>query len=642
MPNIFYGDEKNNYIATANGDDIIYGYDGVDFLYGRGGADQLFGGNGEDSLFGEEDADTLDGGADIDQLDGGWGNDTLTGGTGDDTFVVNDDIDTITDLGLGADVLSVGPGATANATVVAAWTATAATINDGIVNILTAGFAVDLALAGGGTGFTLTNTGGATTLTGSAQDDTLNAGAGADLLIGGAGSDTLVSKAHKATAVYAGAIADYTATKVGAATWQVVDTNSADGDTGTDTLIGIPTIQFADGTLDLPVNQAPLVANPIVDPSINEDTALSFQLPAETFSDPDGDALALTAMLADGSALPSWLSFDAATATFSGTPPKDYNGQIALKVTAGDGEFTVSDSFTLTVAAVNDAPVITSGGGGADASYTVLENSRAVTRVTASDPDPGAYQRYTIVGGADASLFQIAYKTGALIFKAAPDFETRADANADGIYEVVVKVSDGKLSDTQTLRITVGDVTNEILRGTTANNILHGAGGADRLFGYAGSDTLDGGSGNDRLYGGLGSDTLVGGLGNDRLYGGEGQDILTGGSGRDLFVFDLSPALAGNVDVLTDFAHGQGDRIALSIADFSGFAQIGGIAADQFYAASGAATAQDAEDRLIYNTANGALYYDADGLGGVDAVQIATIQSFATARLGYYDFLIVA
>ncbi|WP_418903715.1 putative Ig domain-containing protein, partial [Pokkaliibacter plantistimulans] len=33
-----------------------------------------------------------------------------------------------------------------------------------------------------------------------------------------------------------------------------------------------------------------------------------------------GDSLTLSATLADGSALPSWLSFDASTGTFSGTP----------------------------------------------------------------------------------------------------------------------------------------------------------------------------------------------------------------------------------------------------------------------------------------------------------------------------------
>ena len=509
------------------------------------------------------------------------------------------------------------------------------------MNITTDGFAVDLTLAGGGNGYSVTNTGAATMLTGSAQNDTLKSTGGADTLIGGAGDDTLISVAHFATVVYAGNQADYTVTKVGGSIWQVVDTNVADGDDGTDTLIGVPTIQFADGTMTLPLNRAPVVASPISDTAINEDSALSFKVPSGTFSDPDGDALTLTATLADGSPLPSWITFDAATGTFSGTPPQDYNGQVALKVTADDGEYTVSDSFTLTIRAVNDAPVITSGGGGAEASYTVFENSRTVATVTASDVDAGAYQRYAIVGGADAALFQIGSRSGQVLFRAAPDYEAPNDANRDGVYDIVVRVSDGKLSDTQTLHITLGNVTNEILKGTTADNTITGAGGADRLYGFAGNDSLDGGAGNDQLYGGLGGDTLSGGLGNDRLYGGEGHDILTGGLGRDLFVFDLPPSTAG-VDTITDFAHSQGDKIALSLADYTGFNETGAITADQFYAAAGASTAHDATDRLIYDTSNGNLYYDADGAGGVDAVQIATLQSYATAGFSYHDVLIVA
>ncbi len=669
MTNTFTGDATNNYLVSANGDDVIYGYDGFDALYGRGGDDLIFGGNDEDRLFGEDDDDTLDGGADGDRLDGGYGNDTLIGGDGVDIFTVDDDSDVITDLGFGgADVFSVGTNGTLTATVVQAWTAmskttdegTAHTTNDGIVNLITAGFAVDLSLALGSVGFTVTNTGGVTTLTGSAQADTLKSGAGADMLIGGDGDDTLISIAHTATAIYSGAEADYTLTKLGGGAWRLVDINLDDGNSGTDTLIGVPTVQFADGVVELPVNRAPDVAAEIANQTFNEDSPLSFRIPAGTFSDPDSDPLVLSATLADGSALPEWLSFDAGTRTFSGTPPQNFNGQIALKVSASDGEFQVADDFTLTVRAVSDAPMITSGGGGTTASYAVLENTVAVGQITASDPDAGAYQRYTIVGGADADLFKIGYKSGALTFIAGQNFESPADANGDGVYDVVVKASDGRLFDLQTLQVTVTNLTNEVLSGTSADNTLRGADGADRLYGLSGSDTLNGGAGNDRLYGGqdndllsgslgndrvyggLGNDTLLGGAGNDQLFGGAGQDVLTGGSGRDTFTFDLSPGTPGNVDVISDFSHALADTIALSLADFTGFAETGRISADQFYAAAGATSAQDADDRIIYNTTNGALYYDADGEGGSSAVQFARIQSHATANLGYYDILIVA
>ncbi|SVC76169.1 uncharacterized protein METZ01_LOCUS329023, partial [marine metagenome] len=54
---------------------------------------------------------------------------------------------------------------------------------------------------------------------------------------------------------------------------------------------------------------------------VDEDSALSFTIPADTFNDVDvGDSLTYTATLSDGSALPSWLSFNPSTQTFSGTP----------------------------------------------------------------------------------------------------------------------------------------------------------------------------------------------------------------------------------------------------------------------------------------------------------------------------------
>ena len=56
-----------------------------------------------------------------------------------------------------------------------------------------------------------------------------------------------------------------------------------------------------------------MVANAIADQSSPEDTAWNFTIPANTFSDVDGDALAYVASLADGSALPAWLTFNAAT-----------------------------------------------------------------------------------------------------------------------------------------------------------------------------------------------------------------------------------------------------------------------------------------------------------------------------------------
>ncbi|TXI81840.1 MAG: tandem-95 repeat protein [Crocinitomicaceae bacterium] len=163
--------------------------------------ENLTGSQYADSLYGNEQGNTINGGAgnDViegwagnDTLNGGEGDDTLTGGVGADTFFVGAGTDTISDLGNGADILKVAAGATANATIYAAWTATAATTNSGAVNISTDGMAVSLAaVTTGSAGYSITNTGVATTLTGSALSDFLTGGEGNDTLVGGGGNDTI-------------------------------------------------------------------------------------------------------------------------------------------------------------------------------------------------------------------------------------------------------------------------------------------------------------------------------------------------------------------------------------------------------------------------------------------------------------------
>ncbi|MEH2590705.1 beta strand repeat-containing protein [Bradyrhizobium sp. AZCC 1721] len=104
----------------------------------------------------------------------------------------------------------------------------------------------------------------------------------------------------------------------------------------------------------------------------------------------------------------------------------------------------------------NQAPAITSDGGGDDAFITLAENTTTVTTVTATDPDAGQTLTYAIAGGADAGLFTIDASTGAVSFNAAPDFEASADAGSDNVYDVTVQVSDGNGGiDTQAIAVTV-------------------------------------------------------------------------------------------------------------------------------------------------------------------------------------------
>jgi len=156
---------------------------------------------------GNAGASTITGSNANDTLTGGNGNDTLTGGDGIDVFNVLAGVDTITDLGSGgADVLVVSADATANATIVADYTATSATTNAGIVNLsINNGINANLTNAGGSAGYTLTASPGntantnASTLTGSQFADTLIGGSGNDTLSGGAGNDLLTGGAGNDT-----------------------------------------------------------------------------------------------------------------------------------------------------------------------------------------------------------------------------------------------------------------------------------------------------------------------------------------------------------------------------------------------------------------------------------------------------------
>ena len=101
-------------------------------------------------------------------------------------------------------------------------------------------------------------------------------------------------------------------------------------------------------------NRPPRLAAPVADQSALEDELFVFALPAATFFDPDlGDTLAY------GAEVPPWLQFDAASATFSGTPGNDDVGTVEIVVSAtdGDGE-SATDAFALEVLNVNDAPYL--------------------------------------------------------------------------------------------------------------------------------------------------------------------------------------------------------------------------------------------------------------------------------------------
>lgn len=121
-----------------------------------------------------------------------------------------------------------------------------------------------------------------------------------------------------------------------------------------------------------------------------------------------------------------------------------------------------------------------------------------------------------------------------------------------------------------------------------------------------------------------GSDTLRGGNGSDLLDGGLAADALFGGAGEDSFRF--STALGdGNVDRIRDFDVDD-DLILLDSLVFADLDAEGALSFGAFQANSTGA-AQDLNDRIIYNTRDGMLYYDADGSGAAEAVQFARLNA---------------
>ncbi|GAA4443745.1 VCBS domain-containing protein [Novipirellula rosea] len=137
----------------------------------------------------------------------------------------------------------------------------------------------------------------------------------------------------------------------------------------------------------------------------------------------------------------------------------------------GGGSDVNLGSVNVDITNVNDAPVITSDGGGDTANINVDENTTAVTIVTATDADlPSQTLTYSIFGGADAAKFNINSADGTLIFVAAPDFESPADVGGDNVYDVIVRVSDGTLTDDQAIAVTVVDVSNVLVVTTATDN----------------------------------------------------------------------------------------------------------------------------------------------------------------------------
>jgi hypothetical protein len=98
----------------------------------------------------------------------------------------------------------------------------------------------------------------------------------------------------------------------------------------------------------------------------------------------------------------------------------------------------------------NTAPILTDPG-----AITLLEGGTAVATIAGTDSENDSLI-FALSSGDDESLFSMS-SSGELSFITAPDFEMPSDAGGNNVYEVTVQVSDGALSDTQALTITITD-----------------------------------------------------------------------------------------------------------------------------------------------------------------------------------------
>ena len=190
-----------------------------------------------------------------------------------------------------------------------------------------------------------------------------------------------------------------------------------------------------------PVNDAPTFATASQAVSTDEDTAKSVTLAA---TDVDGDVLTYTA----GTAANGTVTVSGSTVTY--TPKPNFNGTDSFVVTASDGKGgTSTQTINMTVAPVNDAPVISAA---ATRSIEIDEDGSAKFIIEATDvDDPDSALRATIVSGP---------ANGTLSANTAGDNIYTPKANFNGTDSFVIGISDGKTRTDYTVTVNVKPVND--------------------------------------------------------------------------------------------------------------------------------------------------------------------------------------
>jgi YD repeat-containing protein len=223
-------------------------------------------------------------------------------------------------------------------------------------------------------------------------------------------------------------------------------------------------------SLQVQTDNPPVYNTGIVDRSLSASRNFSFTLPADAFTDADGDLLIYSAGKegdrpqdreggadddADSGAVTSWLYFNADTRTFSGTAPGTVGQTLAVSVYVVDplGR-TATKTFVITVvASTNAAPAYTAGKlttrsalEGELFSYPLPANT-----FTDANSDPLTYSAQILIGGTWLTLPQL----GLDIDKTTGSLSGVLTGPTQTSYSVKVIASDGLATGSGTFTLNV-------------------------------------------------------------------------------------------------------------------------------------------------------------------------------------------
>jgi Ca2+-binding RTX toxin-like protein len=300
-------------------------------------------------------------------------------------------------------------------------------------------------------------------------------------------------------------------------------------------------------------NDAPEVGTLLNGQQAQEDAAFVYALPADSFRDVNaGDMLSFSVSLENGNPLPDWLSFNAQTQTFSGTPNNLDVGNLQVRVTATDlAGASVAQVLLLQVTNTNDAPTI----GSALADQQATEDASfvfTVPRDTFRDEDVGDGLSYQAVLSDGSTLpGWLVFDASTVSFSGVPG---RPDVGSIEVKIIAIDQSGATVADNFLIAINastttepgltlIGDWRNNRLIGGAGNDVAYGNGGSDyislfggnnQVHGSYGNDIILTGSGDDAIHGGGGSDQIEAGAGQNRVYAGWGDDTINTGAGDDI------------------------------------------------------------------------------------------------------------